>query len=281
MKTTSNLITGLENIPSDWQLTPLGKIDRDGKANPKAPYTPDWNITDTDRAFIIAEIEVGKAVGYGLRLGQPSGYIVAIDFDGQSAIDMMLEKLGELQKTVTFASGKPGRYQALFTVPEQYREVVTNKKQKTGVNGEQIEFRYNGNQSVLPPSAHPETDGYKWINNPIDTPIAELPQAAIDYWLSLTAPKVNKSVSRKSKQNSTSTTAPIPLENCLAKSNRQLLDGETKPGRSDAGTKLSRDLIGAANYLDSIGVVYDGDPRVIFDRFVDNCSPPIDPSEAD
>lgn len=147
-------------LPDCWQLTPLGKIDNAGKINPKAPYLNDWQNRDVDRAFIKSEIDAAKAVGIGLRLGEPSGYVVAIDFDGQSAIDLGQELFGEIPETVTWTSGRPGRYQALFVVPEQYRDRVKNKTVKTGVIGddekaEQIEFRYTGNQSVLPPSPHP------------------------------------------------------------------------------------------------------------------------------
>ncbi len=90
----------LQNLPQAWKLTPLGKRDSSGKPDPKAPYFSDWGNTDVDREFIQKYIS-GKATGYGLRLGQPSGYVVAIDFDGQSAIEMGLEKFGELSNTVT------------------------------------------------------------------------------------------------------------------------------------------------------------------------------------
>ena len=282
--------TEIQNLPQAWKLTPLGKRDSSGKPDPKVPYFSDWCNADVDREFIQSEKESGKATGYGLVLGKPSGYVVAIDFDGQSAIEMGLEKFGELPNTVTWTSGRTGRYQALFVVPAQYRDRVENKKVKTGVNGddrkaEQIEFRYTGNQSALPPSAHPTTDGYKWINIPIDTPVAELPQRAIDYWLSLLAPKVPTKSKVKTKPESKShseapTILPIPLANCLAKSNRELLRGVTEGGRNHAGATLSRDLIGAANYLDSLGIAYDGDPRSLFDEFCQNCEPPIDDSEA-
>jgi hypothetical protein len=274
----------INNLPQSWQLTPLGKLDNSG-INPKAPYLDDWQKLDLDRDFINNEIASGKAIGIGLRLGEPSGYIVAIDFDGQSAIELGIEKFGEIPITVTWTSGRPGRYQALFVVPEQYREQVKNKKVQTGVIGddgktEQLELRYTGNQSALPPSPHPETDGYKWINNPIDTQVAELPQSAIDYWLSLMAPKVSKPNVSKPKSVSIDL-PPILLENCLAKSNREILKGIGEGGRNQAGATLARDLIGCANYLEAEGINFKGDPRDLFDRFVESCSPPIDSDEAD
>lgn len=94
----------IQDLPHGWQLTPLGKCKPSGEIDFKAPYRHSWQNEDLDREFIEQEIASGKATGYGLRLGIPSGGTLA------------------------------------------------------------IEFRYTGNQSVLPPSKHPDTDGYTWIN---------------------------------------------------------------------------------------------------------------------
>ncbi len=270
--TTSQFDREIDTLPQSWQFTPV----RD-----KKPYTDNWTYKDLDRDSIIQEIASGNATGYGIRLGEPSGYVIALDFDGQSAIDMTIEKFGELPKTVTWTSGRHGRYQALFQVPEVYRDRLENKKIKTG-EGEAIEFRYTGNQSVLPPSSHPMTDGYKWINDPIDTPVAELPQVVIDYLLELIEPKPRAKIERKIQPIAMpECVPPIPLVNCLVKSNRESLKGVTEPGRNDAGAKLARDLIGCANWLDAEGIPYDGDPRSLFDDFVEDCSPPLDRNEPD
>jgi hypothetical protein len=73
----------------------------------------------------------------------------------------------------------------------------------------------------------------------------------------------------------------VPLENCLAKSNRELLGGVGKGGRNDAGAKLARDLIGTENYLIEIGHPYTGSARELFDRFAAGCCPPIEDNEAE
>ena len=73
----------------------------------------------------------------------------------------------------------------------------------------------------------------------------------------------------------------IPLENCLAKSNRELLAGVNEPGRNIAGATLLRDLIGTENYLISEGIAFTGDSQELFDRFVGGCNPPLDSAEAD
>jgi hypothetical protein len=87
-------------------------------------------------------------------------------------------------------SGKPGRYQILFQVPDEIRPLLKNFNRKAltewgdlktasdqeGKPIEFLEFRYNGVQSVLPPSRHPQTGSYKWINSPDTTKVALAPQ---------------------------------------------------------------------------------------------------------
>ena len=275
---TNELIAALHDLPQDWQLTPLGKRDLTGKPDPKAPYLKQWSTTDIDRPEIEREIRSGRAIGFGLKLG---GDLVAIDFDGQSAIDYWVERFGAIPETITWTSGKDGRFQALFTLPLAIRERVKPKKISTGT-AEQLEFRYTGHQSVLPPSSHPETDGYVWLNSPTETVVAELPQIVIDHWLELIEPKPRSEISRQPKPINTAVDIPpIPLENCLAKSNRESLNGVHQGGRNDSGYKLACDLIGCAKYLNFERVAFEGDPFELFDRFASGCTPPLSDRESD
>ena len=278
---TNELIAALHNLPEDWKLTPLGKKDDTGKPNPKAPYLTKWSTTDIDRQAIEQDIRSGRAIGFGLKLG---GDLVAIDFDGQSAIDYWVERFGNVPETITWTSGKEGRFQALFTLPPANQTEVKPKKISTST-AEQLEFRYTGHQSVLPPSSHPETVGYSWINSPSDTLIAQLPQAAIDFWLELVNPIPIPTPSPPSHHRSIPNThhpslTPIPLANCLAKSNRALLDGVSKGSRNDAGAKLARDLIGTEKHLTELGVSFTDSAIELFDLFVSRCNPAIPASES-
>jgi Bifunctional DNA primase/polymerase, N-terminal len=279
---TNELIAALHELPHDWQLTPLGKKDRTGKPDPKAPYLKKWSTTDIDRQDIERDIRSGKAIGFGLKLG---GELVAIDFDGRSAIDYWVERFGDIPQTVTWTSGKDGRFQALFTLPPAYRNEVKHKQISTGT-AEQLEFRYTSHQSVLPPSSHPETDGYLWLNSPSDTSIAQLPQAAIDYWLEMVNPKPSTPIFQDPRLNTQyltpNTPYPtlIPLENCLAKSNRVLLDGVGQGRRNEAGATLARDLIGTENHLRNSGVLFTGNAIELFELFVSRCNPPISAGES-
>ena len=127
----------------------------------------------------------GLLTGHPLTLNNETYYLMAVDQDGRSAIDKIQELSGgqPLPKTVAFTSQRPGRCQYLFLVPEQYKDAIRTKKLKTGrtyqapacdagvlssANGddnkpEQLELRWTNLQSVLPPSMHPITGQYHWV----------------------------------------------------------------------------------------------------------------------
>lgn len=95
---------------------------------------------------------------------------MALDQDGASAREKILQLSDSeaLPKTVAFTSGRPGRCQYLFLIPEQYAPSLRTKKFPTGVTGddgkgEQLELRWTGLQSCLPPSVHPTTGQYVWV----------------------------------------------------------------------------------------------------------------------
>ena len=76
--------------------------------------------------------------------------------------------------------------------------------------------------------------------------------------------------------------ASVPLEACLAKESRALLGaGVGEGGRNAQGAKLARDLIGTANYLQSIGQSFDGDPRLLLEDYANRCSPPLPSREVE
>lgn len=74
----------------------------------------------------------------------------------------------------------------------------------------------------------------------------------------------------------------VPLETCLAKESRSLLGaGVGEGGRNAQGAKLARDLIGTANYLQSIGQSFEGDPRLLLEDYANRCSPPLPSREVE
>ena len=178
------LINGLRRIAAtnlDLPLVPLN--------NNKQPLGDAWQHRPFSAAQLIEAIENGgvnvpikgktkqiQPQGFGLLTGHPltlnneTYYLMAVDQDGRSAIDKIQELSGgqPLPKTVAFTSQRPGRCQYLFLVPEQYKDAIRTKKLKTGANGddnkpEQLELRWTNLQSVLPPSMHPITGQYHWV----------------------------------------------------------------------------------------------------------------------
>lgn len=175
----------LEYYPETWAVTPL---------RGKRPFLDDWNKEGCDRernanAILHGETYISKktgkpykgfASGSGLLTGDISGRLIAVDQDGQSAIDLFDSWYAavneERPETVAWTSGTAGKRQDLFRVPEDLRHYLkdfTNHKIK--LEKEELDFRYNGVQSALPPSYHPTTGAYKWINSPSECEIAELP----------------------------------------------------------------------------------------------------------
>lgn len=74
----------------------------------------------------------------------------------------------------------------------------------------------------------------------------------------------------------------VPLYQCLAKQSRTLLQsGVNQPGRNTGGAALARDLIGTANYLQSIGQDFDGDPRQLLSDYASRCTPPLAAKEVE
>jgi KaiC/GvpD/RAD55 family RecA-like ATPase len=317
------IANGLNVIPKDWVLTPLRE---------KKPYRPNWQ---NEKAVSFADIANGIVKGnknknkkgriytafdsgFGLRTGDISNGLLAIDFDGISAFNLMmcLKGFEKPEKTVSWSSGKHGREQRLFKIPDQYREQFKefNRLALSQFGSfkcdekEQLEFRYNGCQSVLPPSYHPETGSYEWVNSIIDTEIAIAPQWLIDFLL---APKnqaieieeaknnekINFVTEKKNTQQKDQGTmnnyerylseiqlpidCDIPLEACIAPKTRELLVGVSEGGRDNTGAMIARDLIGTANYLIGIGQNYSGNPYNILLTYCQKCSPSLSQRDHD
>jgi Bifunctional DNA primase/polymerase, N-terminal len=165
----------LLTLPENWILEPVCG---------KRPYRKGWAKTNVDRLFCLAELESGRATGIGLKLGDG---LLAVDVDGDSAADLLKKFAGEnsLQyfgETIAWSSGRKGRQQYLFSVPESDWARLRNRKIGTGVIGddgkeEALEFRWLGTQSVLPPSLHPLTEKpYFWVVSPYTNQTLQAPE---------------------------------------------------------------------------------------------------------
>ncbi len=279
----SELLDALNTLPKEWAKTPV--------TGNKIPYLKDWQKTPASSETIAQEIENNKAQGFGILTGKLSGGIMAIDCDGHVPHALFKEILGgDIPLTVAFTSGKDGRAQYLFTIPQAHWADISTKKVGTVKAGGMLEFRWDGCQSVLPPSVHPETGSYQWIDSPDTTAIAPLPEAVLAYLLT---PKQHpKPLPYQPQPKLLFTTGyipPIPLERCLSKEHRAALaNGVSQGNRDNTGCSLARDLIGVANYVPSIQFDYksslyqltvDGDPEQLLWDYCQRCSPPLSPAD--
>jgi hypothetical protein len=74
----------------------------------------------------------------------------------------------------------------------------------------------------------------------------------------------------------------VPLEACLSKESRLLLEsGVSEGSRNVSGAKLARDLIGTANYLQTTGQHFNGEPQQMLEDYANRCTPPLPASEVD
>ncbi len=182
------LIETLRILPPHWRIVPVNSN--------KQPLGYHWQRYPFSSAQLIASLAHRGSVavlsrdntpyhvspsGIGLLCGQTfSEYLLAIDIDGKSAMDVALElSRGQgFPHTVAWSSGRPGRAQYLFAIPG-----LTNKFKSRKIAtaaGEALELRGEGHQSVLPPSPHPLTGQYRWLNRPDTTPVAQAPDWVIE-----------------------------------------------------------------------------------------------------
>lgn len=144
--------------------------------------------------------QIPNTMNIGVILGTASNGLCALDFDGPAAWTWWDNNIGiPIPDTVAWASGRIGRCQMAFRVPEAAWEYLEVKKINLGVpcpedptKTQGFEFRWSskkGVQSVLPPSMHPDTkQQYFWINPPSTTNIAELPDQVLTHWINLIYP---------------------------------------------------------------------------------------------
>ncbi len=185
-------------FPKGWNL--MGVKGKDA-------FKKGWNTNPKRQVDAIADVLTYRsATGMGVVTGSLSGGLVAIDLDGWVA-DAAYKKVagdeyepyGE-EKTMSWTSGKEGRRQLLYRIPEHlmplFAEITTltatwngkffNDAKKTkhsveeGKLGEDFVIRYNKSMSVLPGSIHPDTKKkYRFLNYNGGMP-AEAPQWLID-----------------------------------------------------------------------------------------------------
>ena len=166
-------------LPKEWRFVAVQN---------KRPYQNDWQKNPLTRSQLFKEITAGRSTGIGVCCGTPSGGLLFLDHDGQSASEVLTEwgfSVGSLPPSWMVTSGRVGRFQLIYKIPEKYWSKIKTRKFQTGVKDsdgsvEQIELRWDGAQSIVS-GKHPTTDGYRWMDgrSPDDLEIAEAPLAII------------------------------------------------------------------------------------------------------
>jgi predicted P-loop ATPase len=179
-----SLTEELARLPDGW-----GYVAVDDQ---KRPYQAKWQERPLDKAGLQAELEAGSAKAIGVCCGVPSGGLLFLDHDGRSASTILLGwgcPMSSMPRSWTVTSGRDGRFQVIYRVPEQYWPNIATRKYKSGVTDsdnkpEQIELRWTGSQSVVA-GAHPTTSGYHWVSkySPEDLDLAEAPLCLIERML--------------------------------------------------------------------------------------------------
>lgn len=146
------------------------------KKGEKVPIGMNWQKNPHQLTQIYTE-------NIGVILGPASQGLCAIDFDGEDAIDHFYKTFQNIDitsiDTVMWTSGKPFRFQAAFTIPEEYWSVLKRKVVSS------LEFRWTNTQSVLPPSTLNDGRTYVWLKSPSQYKVQPLPEEILTYWLKL------------------------------------------------------------------------------------------------
>ena len=158
--------------------------------NLKKAYIKDWQKSPRSINYCLEEINKGKATGYAVVTGNDG--LIALDFDGKNANRIAIEALPWVMDipTLTWSSGKLNRKGKMFRIPKDRRHEfahITKRSIRSYSNikelpSESLEVSYRRSKVTLPPSAHPETDGYKWVNF---VPIHELTNSQCNSLLEL------------------------------------------------------------------------------------------------
>lgn len=262
------LLAQLAALPDGWALVAVG--------GDKRPYQPRWQHTPITKDQAAAEIRAGRAKAIGVLCGPPSGGLLFLDHDGISAT-AVLERLGtpcrDLPPTVAVTSGRDGRFQLIYRIPEQYwpnlagRRVFRSDKADSDGKAEQLELRWAGHQSVVI-GAHPTTSGYRWLDGrgPADVPIAEAPIALIELLLDQPATPQLPLLERAPLPIASATT--VPFLDFITRDSRDLITSGGTPGAwNDDQLRLALDLQGTEAWIRANGVAPDISAR---DAFADH-----------
>jgi hypothetical protein len=260
------LLEQLQELPCSWGLVAV-----DGN---KRPYQQNWQANPLTKEQAAAEIQQGRAKAIGVIAGPTSDGLLFLDHDGISATEK-LEELGipprTLPKTAICTSGRDGRFQALYTVPEHYWPRMRNRRVFDTGNvdadgkAEQLDLRWNRHQSVVI-GAHPITGAYRWIKgrSPAEVGIAQAPEALIQLLIDEPQPIATPLLTHQAPMPAT-----VPLLEFITKDSRALIESGGTPGRwNDDQLRLALDLQGTEEWIIAQGHRPDISAAEAFERHI-------------
>ena len=253
------LLEQLEELPDSWGLVAVG--------GNKDAYQDDWQRNPLTKAQAAAEIKAGRATAIGVIAGPTSGGLLFLDHDGLSATTQ-LEALGlhlrTLPQSLTVTSGRDGRFQIIYSIPETFWPALRNRRfwytgpkgpngketKILGIDGkaEQVDLRWNSHYSVVI-GAHPETTGYRWMRGrgPSQQPIAEAPPELIELLLKDQPTPVTQPSLGIPPPTSGGT---LPLLDFITRDSRTLIESGGTPGSwNDDQLRLALDLRGTESWI--------------------------------
>ncbi|PSB26414.1 DUF3987 domain-containing protein [Chlorogloea sp. CCALA 695] len=214
------------------------------------------------------------------------------EWDDRPVEDQLLhwEILGFFEPTFTVYSGdKSAQPYWVFDTPiavEQWRELQLSLIEIMGAdpinkNPSRV-FRLAGGWHVKPGREPRRTEivqesGIKYSYEQLSKRLQSLVKPPIQ---STTRPSIPTPTKERYEDISLPVPQTVPIEICLAKESRNLLEsGCAQGGRNFGGAKLARDLIGTASYLQTIGQSFDGNPQLLLAHYGARCSPPLPTKE--
>ena len=253
------LLQQLQGLPDEWGLVAVGPNKR--------AYQKGWQNNPLTKEQAAAEITAGRAMAIGVLAGPASGGLLLVDHDGISAT-AELERLGfplrSLPKSVSFTSGRDGRFQIAYRIPPEYWPALRNRRVfytgKLDDEGkkEQLDLRWAGHYSVVI-GHHPQTTGYRWFRgtSPIERAVADAPLGLIELLLDTPEPEPTPLLAPLAAPAPAAPAAgppphggPLPLLDFVSRTSRDLIESGGTPGSwNDDQLRLALDLRGTEAWI--------------------------------
>lgn len=263
----------LEALPKQWRrgLLAIGRHKQPIDPTTGLPLK-DWpNSAPPSVAHLVA------APAVGVRSGAITNTLM-LDFDGpdawQTFIDLFAGSAKEmLPPSIAWTSGKNMHCQIAYSVADAHHHLLESKKRKIGA----LEFRWNGQASVLM-GHHPEkASGYHWLKgkSPFEVGLAQFPIGLLD----LIPDASKRNVEQKRKEGFPGhgpdhyfSEITVPLIAFVTLRTAFLIENGSVEGNcNEDGIRLAMDLVAAERWVMAQKVNVDRSAQDLFDEYVANC----------